>query len=474
MRFIEDFLPRLILRGMCFAAGAVAAPPAGGAAPPAAGTGTGDTGTTGGDKGRTGGLAIPSGDGSTQVADAGAEDFGEFEDFTTDGDIDTEVQNKSTEEFGTDAYKTVKEALKANPEVFKQVKKAVSMMKRYQEHFETPEAAGQLLSDIETFGGWDSVKQEMGETATFLNGWNAGDSGVINTWLDENGEGLTKNMPTILDRWQKADPQGWAHDAAGTFMATMLQPDAKTGLSPIAALNQLGQIEGVKDSPAYQTLLQRIEGIRKMSEQAPAKVEAKQDEGKLSAREQQLQQKEQNLQRQALAGKAAPVLRSEAENALKIVAGSRKLSPQARADLLNDIHAAFARVVQKRDAEGIQKRQRLLQAGQHDQWLKMSESVAKRLMPEAARQVWRKYAGISGLSATEKATRKAEGQGRSESAAGGTTQAVVESKAPSPDGKNIDWAAMREKFGGRDGADNAFLWERKWIEKGTGKIYTKP
>jgi hypothetical protein len=461
---------------MCFAAGAVAV---GGGATSAPTTGGGDPGNAGSDSGAgnaesgaTGGRVIPSsaegGQGTTELGATADDDFGSFEDFET-----TEAETGG-EEYN---YKTIKEALKAHPEQFKAVKKAVSMVKRFQEHFESPEQAAELLTDIQTAGGWDSVKQELGETATFLNGWNAGDPAVVNSWLDENGEGLNKNMPTILERWQKSDPQGWAHDAAGTFMATMLQPDSKTGLSPIAALNMLGQKEGIKDSPEFQTLMNRIAGIQRTADQAPPKPAAKgPDETKLTQREQALKQQEANMQRQALGGKAAPILNKQANDALAMVAGARKLSDTNKANLISDINREFARLMEK-DADGKSKRQRLLAAGQHDQWLKMVGSAASRTMPIAARNVWRKYAGIAGISTQERTQRKAEGQQRQESGSGGTSEAALTTKHPG-DGRNVDRDAMREMFGSRDKADDAFLWgsqkhggKRVWIERGTKKLF---
>src|ERR1700685_4274673 len=169
---IKHLLHYFLFTFSMFAVGAVAT---GGGTGGGSGAGAPPGGGAGGDKGGTGGgTAIP---GATETGgaskglgtDAGAregagiegadDDFGTFEDFETG---EAEVQAGSSEEFGPETYKTVKEALKANPEVFKQVKKAVSMVKRYQEHFESPEAAGELLTDMQSMGGWDSIKQDMG------------------------------------------------------------------------------------------------------------------------------------------------------------------------------------------------------------------------------------------------------------------------------------------------------------------------
>lgn len=481
-RFFEQLL---FMFTMMFAAGATAVGGAVSTPPP----GGGNAGAGGSD----GSKAIPSGDGgagngndgepvsdgqNTAEESSTSDDFGDFEsDFGAD---ETEAQAQvNHDEFGPDTYKTVKEALKAHPEVFKAVKKAVSMVKRYQEHFESPEAAGELLGDIQQMGGWDTVKQDLGETSTFLNGYNAGDKEVVSKWLEENQEGLVKNMPTILDKWRAVDEQGWAHDAANTFKATLLQPDATTGMSPIAALRQLGQMEGVKDSDAYKTIMQRINGVIARADETPQRKETvRTDDPKLTQREQQVQQKEATLRKQMLGGKASPVLASEATSALKIVAGDRRLSAQAKTDLVADIQREFARLMEK-DADGKQKRQRLLQAGQDEQWLKMVKSAASRTMPTAARNVWRKYAGISGLSTQQKQQRATEGQQRRESGSGGTTQGL-QTQSPG-DGRQVDWDAMRAKFGGRDKADEIFAFglkgvhggKRVWIKRGEpNSVYT--
>jgi hypothetical protein len=471
-----------------FAAGASTTGGGTGATTPPGGAGAGTGSDSGGGKAITG--TSGAGDGSTGLqtggdGDSGASldgaeaDFGDFsdQDFETEGD--TDLQAGSREEFGSETYQQLKKALQAQPELFKTVKKAVSMVKRFQEHFETPEKAAELLSDIQTFGGWDTIKQDMGETATFLSGFNAGDAEVVNRWLDDNVDGLAKNMPTILKKWQSVDETGWAHDAAQTFMATMLQPSEATGLSPIAALNQLAQIEGVKDSDAFKTLVERINGVKAQAARAPEKQAAQPDTSKLTAREQVLKQQEAALYKQGLAGKANPILQSGAKNALKIVAGNTKLSSQAQQDLIGDIHREFAQLMAK-DADGSKKRQALIQAGQTEQWLKMVKSAADRMMPLAARRVWRKYAGITGMSTRQKQERKAEGQQRRESGAGASAGQGLQTLSPG-DGRQVDWDAMRAKFGGRDKADEIFAFglkgvhggKRVWIKKGDqNTVYT--
>ena len=492
---IHKFLNWLLFASTMFAAapvvvggGASSGAGAGNSGEAGAGSGGGaDKGGAGGDGGR----AIPGADkggdsrtveggdlGRGAGADASADDFGEVGDFETPDAEEMDAAG-SADEFGPEVYKTVKEALKAHPNEFKAIKKAVSMVKRYQEHFESPEAAGELLTSLSTLGGIEAIQQEMGETATFLNGWNAGDEEVVKSWLKENGDGLGKNMPTVLDAWRESDPDGWAHDAARTFKATMLSPNAKTGLSPVAALQQLGEIEGVKDSPAYKTLMERIQGVIARADQAPEQPAAKgPDDAKLTAREQKIREQEWNVQRQMLGGKAAPLLQTSAQNALKLVAGNRKLSPQATKDLIGDMHREFARVVEKMDPSGKEKRQKLLAAGQSEQWLKLVHSAAARYMPIAARNVWRKYAGISGLSAQQKTERRIQAGQQKETGSGGAGGAVLEKKSPG-DGRQVDRDAMRAKFGSRDKADDAFLFGLKetggkkvWIEKVSGKMFT--
>lgn len=466
----------------------------------ASGTGAGDTGASpgGNDAGKGtdagSGAAIPSGDGAgdkrttdTRTADAdgkteietGEDDFGSFdEDFG--GEESQSRAEISHDEFGPETYKAVKEALKAQPEVFKAVKKAVGMVKRYQEHFDTPEAAGELLGDIQSLGGWDTVKQDVIETATFLNGYNAGDKAVVSKWLDDNPDGLLKNMPLIQERWRTLDESGWAHDAAQTFKATLLNPNEQTGLSPVAALKMLGQIEGVKDSDAYKTIMQRVNGVIAKADEVPQKKEqVRTDDPKLTAREQQVKQQEASLRKQSLGGKAQPVLDKEAKGALQLVAGSKKLSERARTDITNDMHSEFSRLVKKMDPDGVEKRRRLLAAGQDEQWLKMVKSAASRFMPMAARNVWRKYAGIAGVSAQEKQERRAEGHQRRESGTGGQAQGVQQ-LANKPDGSDVDWSAMAAKFGGKSQAEDAFNgWDKKfpgkrlWIQKKTGILYAR-
>jgi hypothetical protein len=491
---IRWLLNHLLFAGTFFAA-AAAPVVAGGGASSAGGAGSGGDGAgsgggTGGDKAGTGGdggRAIPGADkGGASGADkaiteghlgGGTEEFGDLGDFDTEDVELSDAGTGSTEEFGPETYQTIKQALKDKPEIFKSVKKAVSLVKRYQEHIESPEALGELLTDMQTFGGWDQVKADMGETATFLNGWNAGDAEVVKAWIKENGDGLSKNMPTVLDAWRAADPEGWAYDAALTFMATLNHAPVG-GISALAALNALGQKEGIADSPEYKRLVEVIKGIQQRTNQAPERRAKTPDEGKLSEREQKIRQGEWEVTRGRLSQQATPVLSKEATNALKLVAGGRKLSEQSRSALVSDIHAEFARVVNKMDPGGKDKRQKLLAAGQSEQWLKLVKSAAARFMPIAARNVWRKYAGISGLSTQQKEQRRAEGGQRREAGSASAAGGGMEKKSPG-DGRQVDKAAMIAKFGSRDKAEDAFLWgikesggKRVWIEKGTGTLYT--
>src|SRR5580692_11636424 len=310
----------------------------------------GDGGIGGGDTSTT-----PGGDGSTAGGDSrqtttgdstqdGTDDFsGSFEDDFSEGASSDDLDVSSRDEFGPETYQKLKKSLAADQNLFKTVKKGLSMLKRFNEHVETPEKAGELLGKLTTLGGIEGLEQEMGETATFLNGWNAGDAQVIAQWLNDNGDGLPGAMPTVLEHWRKADPGGWAHDASQTFMATMLAANSETGLSAIAALNALAQKEGIKDTPEMKTLLGLIEGIKRRADTEPQRQKPQVDE-KLNARERQVQQQEQSLRRQALGGKAAPMLNREASNALKIVIGNRKLSAEQRSQLTTDIHNEFSRL----------------------------------------------------------------------------------------------------------------------------------
>jgi hypothetical protein len=288
-----------------------------------------------------------------------------------------------------------------------------------------------------------------------------------------------------MEEWWANDPQAAAHDASRVFKATLLSANSKTGMTPLAALNALGQKEGIADTPEFKTLMAMVNNITARADQAPPKATPKgPDEAKLTAREQKIRQDEWNVEKRILGDQARPTLIREAKNALKSVMGGRKLSDQSMKDLLTDTHVEFARLTGKQmDPDGFAKRQKLLAAGDGKGWVKLSETTAKRTYLKAARNVWRKYAGISGLSTQQKNERRSEaGQRREAGGGGASTAAVLETKKPGSD-KNgrttVDWDAMRAKLGGRDAADEAFSFgskahggKRVWIEKETGKMYT--
>lgn len=478
MNFIHHLINYFFFSStMFFAAGAVAtgapstgSPSSTGGTPITTGGGESGGGTT---EGGSDGLQL-GGDGADSSVDsqvaAAEDDFGDFgDDVFDDVEVQDAVSTKGQEEFGPGTYQKLKKSLATDPELFKTVKKGLSMLKRFSEHFETPEKAGELLGKLTTLGGIEGIEAELGETATFLTGFDAGDRGVIDKWLDEHSEGLPNAMPAVLDKWRSVDEPGWAHDAAQTFMAT-LNSAPVGGISALAAFNEIGKIPEVANSEHYKRIQQVLQAVQKTAETAPTKTAKPVDDGKLSAREKQVQQQEANLRKQSLGGKAAPILNTAASSALKTVVGSRKLSQESQKQLISDIHQEFSKLAAA-DKNAADNRQRLLQAGQDEQWLKMVKSAAERHMQTAARRVWRKYTGIAGLTTQQKDQRKVEGQQRREAGAGAATGSMKQEHPG--DGRQVDWDRMRAELGGRDKADDAFAFGIKGKFGGKRFYYKK-
>ena len=127
-----------------------------------------------------------------------------------------------------------------------------------------------------------------------------------------------------------------------------------------------------------------------------------------------------------------PILNKVAANALNAQLKGRKLTVEQRKDLLADINREYSTLA-KNDPEFQKNAKALLASNETEKFLKLVSSNMERTMPLAARRIWRKYTGISGLSDTEKQQRKTEGASMREVGGGGTTVADdQDSASPNP------------------------------------------
>ena len=189
------------------------------------------------------------------------------------------------------------------------------------------------------------------------------------------------------------------------------------------------------------------------------------DRAKTSQRDQELTQRERGIFVKGLSQTVLPVLKSSADKAAKVVLRGRALKPEAMASFSSDIYAEYNRLA-KQDTTFQANAKKYLDAGDEDGFARASRASIAKLMPTAAKNIYRKF---SGFSSQESAERKAEGQARTETAAGGT---VTDSLARytgqmiqgGPDPKMIDWQRMIAETGSRKAAED-MLFEHKFYVK---------
>lgn len=408
-------------------------------------------------------------------ADAASGEFGSEEfsdDFGTEEFSDADTDKPET------SFKDLFEKLKSqDPNVVKaaekQLKRDFFENRRYKAipGLETPEKAREVADKIESFGGIEGIEKETSEAATLWNMLGAGDPAILDSLEAEYGDGITRLAPHVLDRFLKLDPQGWSHSMSKVFMATLNSAPAG-GISALAAFNEIARkFPDVAKSEEFKRIADVINNVSDLAGREPEKKASAGDD-KSKQRERELKQKENILYKREVSAKVAPITRQIGINALNQVIKGRKLSNDQKKTLLGDIIGTpespvgeVGRLL-KKNAEFQKNCKALLSAGETDKFLKMVKAAMERTMPLAARNVWKKYYGISGLSEKDKAQRGAEGAARTEAGGGGAVQGTIKTKTPNA--QDVDWVRMRAEHG-RDKAENMFLWERKYYKKGDKK-----
>jgi hypothetical protein len=422
--------------------------------------------TDGGDKGEGGEGAgedrasVHGDDGAgSEVDDLGDEFSGEDDETVGDSEESTQTFKQFLDSIKTGL---TSEDPKAAKTAEKQLKKIYGENQQFREAgFETPEEARELTDRLEAMGGIEGIETETGEAATLWNMLGAGDPAILDTLQKDHGEGLVKLFSPYVDRMAQVAPAVYAHKFARVFMATMNEASAGQ-ISALAAINQLMKVEGVQDSEAFQRIAEVINHIDAIAKKEPTEAIGSE---KLTKRERELQAEKAELTKQKLGGQAAPLLNAGAKNAIATRLNGQKLSQQAMKQVIAWTHAEFAKLAAK-DATAKRNREALLEAGEHDKWLRNVKAISKRLMPLAAKAALRRYRGIAGNTSTEADKRKAEGSSRREAGGGGTSGGTIRTnKAPDP--KIVDWDRMKieAKKNGKD-VEDMFTFDRAYFKKG--------
>lgn len=466
-------LTKLLFAGtMFFAAGATGTPGAGGGdGSQGGGAGGGETslgwaGDGGGDQssGESGESEDNAGDGGGDDETADIDLDEQDADLSEDLDLDdAEVKPKAARGVPPE----LKEALKDKPEVLKSLKNRLLRGDRYESLGQSPEELKGTLDKIETMGGLEGIESESQEWASVMQGFQAGDPKVLDTWFKDNPEGMAKLMPEALKRYADLDQAGWTHEMAKTFIATVEQSGIWT------KLNQLEGIEALKGNPEGARLLKEMKdailSVNQKATTAPAKDKSAEDR-KLEEKSVKLKQQEQQLYARSLSAETTPILRKAATQRMVELTKGYKLSTESRVGLLADITAEFNKLCHL-DANYQKNALASLQGKETERFKKLFKNQIAMVMQKAARRAWRKYTGISGVGDKQRNDRRAEAGSRRESGGGGMASGGLVNKAPQ--GPEVDHARMRAEFGS-DRADEAFSFglkdkfggKRFWYKKG--------
>ena len=333
--------------------------------------------------------------------------------------------------------------------------------------FKSPKEVKAYKDRIEKLGGPEKIEQEAGEWATTWAGFQAGDPAVLEESGKDNPEGLTKLSGPMLDWLNKTNPGVWSAHMGKAFMATLKAPNAQ-GMSALAAFNQLYDLEGIKGNAQAEKLLGQIaEVINDVSKASNAtdKTSDRRDDG----RSRELQTKERQLHLRELNMKSEPLIDSAVRQAMKVAFKGIALTPEIERELRGRIKTEFNRA-QLKDSTFQENARSLLDPKDSDRFLKVLKSAIGRNMGRVATREARMYKGIGGNGAA----RKAESQRQVEAGAG--TQPAGDRvrytgpwKQGGPDPSQIDYGAMRAKWG-RKGTDER-LANHEFIKKGSDKIF---
>ena len=373
------------------------------------------------------------------------------------------------------------EALKNDPQALRQTKRLWYENREFKNQgFKTPEElkahVAQITELADSLGRQDGTKglealaAEAKEWATVYAGFQAGDPAVLDQWFKDNPEGLIKLVPAALDKLYQQAPQVWAHREAKVFMSQL--GDKNNVKSALYAINRMYDIaQSNPEAVAYMEIIAKV--INDIDSVARKTPQAGGGDQNISEERKQLEKGKRDLYLNKVHAQVRPTITRAAEQAAKVILRGRKMSDEALKTFNNDVDAAYRNLCAK-DKDFNDNATAYLKAGETEKFDKLVKAAIKKYMPAAARQVYQRYAGFSGLSDAEKAARRAEGQGHMEGAAGGSqgkpkTRYTGQMIQGAPDPKSIDWARMRAEWG-RSGSDD-HLMEHEFYVKGKKELY---
>lgn len=166
----------------------------------------------------------------------------------------------------------------------------------YKEKFpEGIKQVNELTAFLDEHGGREGLTTALGELtgkAAELDGITQkmanGDPSLITDLMDSSPEGFAKLAPIVADQWQKADPEGWSAAMSGVMAATIQSNGIPMFLERMGLMLEVGKTDQI---PAM--VAQLKEWAQSFQQKAIAPRQQQTQPSKLDAREQSLNQREQ-------------------------------------------------------------------------------------------------------------------------------------------------------------------------------------
>lgn len=374
---------------------------------------------------------------------------------------------------------SIEEKLKDAPEQLKGVKNLWHESRRWrQQGFKNPEelkAHNEKLNEISTslgrtdgLKGLAAIEAETKEWHEVQQGFRTGDPAVVKSWSEMSPEGFNTLMPHALEQWRTANPMEAAREMAETFVQTITYADPQ-GRTFLNAFNEAFKAIPETDKNTRALMQYMADELNKIIKISTTKKEGSSDRRSVTTEQQKIQVQQRQVYLGKLDNMTRPVEDRVVDQALTQALSGKKVSDELREELKDDLKREW-RTWSQKNKDYNQNARQILEAKDDDRFMRLFKSHITRNIAPIARKLVRKYVSLGGGNAE----RKAEGAARIESAAGGTGKAegaVIKYSGPmiagGPDPSQIDYPAMRAKFG-RDGMTEQ-LSNHRFIKKGDPK-----
>jgi hypothetical protein len=274
--------------------------------------------------------------------------------------------------------------------------------KEYAKIFETPQKAAAIAEKLELYGGIDGVEKDLGEMATIDQMFASGDPAVLDTWTKMSPQGFNKIMPSAIERYSHADPEGWTH------MASRVIAQSFDSVGLVQKIQQVYKSLDPK-SEAAQILSEFYNGyldnIYANVKNGPQQKKIDPERQKLQADRQAFDNQRQNTFLSDLATEANKIWADRQTKELNSYIRGRNLGPDQLEILNSNIDARFKRILEK-DTVAQKQMTELLRAGNKDAYIKYMNGKLEKYMPQATKEVWRAFTGLKGSTTKDREIEK--------------------------------------------------------------------